>query len=324
MRTIKDYLMIAAKGFGMGSADVVPGVSGGTIAFVTGIYEELIDSIRSIDLAALKVLRKDGLAAAWKHINGNFLVAVFAGVLISIFSLAKGLSYLLDNYPVPLWAFFFGLIISSAIFVGRQVKAWDGGKVATLLIGGAIAFGITMLTKVETPHEWWFVFIAGAVAICAMILPGISGSFILVIMGQYAFILNAIKEMDFKVIVSFAAGAVIGLLSFSRVISWLFKKYHDHTIAILTGFMIGSLNKVWPWKSTVECYLDRHGEFQPLAQQNVLPGAYEAITPVEATQLGITEKPSMLLPAIGTFVVGFILVFALERFAPPSDKKLSH
>lgn len=320
MRTAKDYLIIVAKGFGMGSADVVPGVSGGTIAFVTGIYEELIGSIKSINLEAVKVLGKEGIAAAWKHINGSFLIALFAGILISIFSLAKGLSYLLDNYPVVLWSFFFGLIVASAIYVGRQVKQWDIGKIITLLVGAGVALAITMLTKVETPHEAWFVFIAGAIAICAMILPGISGSFILVIMGQYAFILNAVKEMDVKVILSFAAGAIIGLLSFARVISWLFKKYHDHTIAVLTGFMIGSLNKVWPWKTTVEAYMDRHDEWQPLIQNNVLPGAYEVITPAEATQLGITEKPSMLLPAIGMAIVGFALVMLLERVGKEKDE----
>jgi putative membrane protein len=312
MRTLKDYLLLAAKGFGMGSADVVPGVSGGTIAFITGIYEELIDSIKSINLGTLTMLRKEGLAATWKQINGNFLVAVFAGILISVFSLAKGLSHLLEHYPVLLWSFFFGLIIASSLLVARQLKNWDVSKVITLLVGAAIAWFITTLTQVETPHDWWFIFLSGAIAICAMILPGISGSFILVILGQYAFVLNAVKELNLEVVLSFAVGCVVGLLSFARLISWLFKKFHDHTIAILTGFMIGSLNKVWPWKNTLETYKDRHGEFKPLVQENVLPGDYNTITPAEATDLGITDKPDNLVFAILLCLAAFVLVWGLD------------
>lgn len=321
MRTIKDYLLIAAKGFGMGSADVVPGVSGGTIAFITGIYEELLNSIKSINLDALTVLRKDGLAAVWKHINGNFLLALFGGILVSIFSLAKVLFYSLEHYPVLLWAFFFGLIIASTIFVARQVKKWDLAKVGTLIVGAAIAYLITTLTKVETPQDWWFVFLSGAIAICAMILPGISGSFILVILGQYAYVLNSVKELRLEVIISFAAGAVVGLLSFARVISWLFKKYHDHTIAILTGFMIGSLNKVWPWKNTLETYQDRHGEFKPLLQENVLPKAYRTVTPAEARDLGVVEKPDHLVLAIVLAISAIVLVWGLERLGKMASTK---
>jgi putative membrane protein len=320
MRKIQDYLILAAKGFGMGSADVVPGVSGGTIAFITGIYEELIESIKSVNLEALKQLRKGGLAAAWKHINGNFLVAVFAGIIISIFSLAKGLSYLLENYPVLLWSFFFGLIIASSIFVGRKVRKWDAPKVLTLIAGGAIAFFITTLSKVETPHDLWFIFIAGAIAICAMILPGISGSFLLVIMGQYAYVLESVKELRIEVVLTFAAGCAVGLLSFARLISYLFKKFHDHTIAILTGFMIGSLNKVWPWKNTLESYQDRHDVFKPLVQENVLPADYNTVTPVEARDFGITEKPDNLLMAIGLCVGAILLVWALEWLGNRNQK----
>lgn len=300
MRKLTDYLLLGAKGFGMGAADVVPGVSGGTIAFITGIYEELIDSIKGIDLGVLKVLRKDGLVAAWNHINGNFLLSVFAGIIVSVFSLAKLLSYLLDNYPVMLWAFFFGLIVASAIFVARQVKQWNAGTIVALLAGGAFAFFITTLTRVDTPHEWWFIFLSGAIAICAMILPGISGSFILVILGQYDFVLKAVKGMDIKVIISFALGALIGLLSFSRLVSWLFKHYHDHTIAVLTGFMIGSLNKVWPWKVTTGMLSEKHA-----LEENVLPGDYTTVTGME----------NYMVPAIGLVIGGFAVVWILERLA---------
>ena len=321
MRTIKDYLLIAVKGFGMGSADVVPGVSGGTVAFITGIYEELLNSIQAINLDALKILRKSGIAAFWTHVNGSFLLALFGGILLSVFSLAKTLSYLLENYPVMLWSFFFGLIIASVIFVARQIKKWDLLKVVTLLIGAIIAYYITTLTKVETPHDWWFIFLSGAIAICAMILPGISGSFILVILGQYAFVLNAVKEFRLDVVISFAAGAILGLLSFARLVSWLFKKFHDLTIAVLTGFMIGSLNKIWPWKNTLETYQDRHGVFKPLVQENVLPNAYREVTPVEAKNLGILEKPDNLLFAILLCLGAIVLVWGLEKLGNRVNSK---
>lgn len=297
---------------GMGAADIVPGVSGGTIAFITGIYEELLDSIKSVDLGALKALRKDGLKGFWKHINGNFLVAVLAGIAISVVSLVKALSYALENYSVILWAFFFGLIVASAIFVGKQLKKWDASRVAVLVAGGVAAYFITQATRTETPEELWFVFISGAIAICAMILPGISGSFILLILGKYAFIINAIKELDFAVITVFGVGCIVGLLSFSRLLSFAFKKFHDHTLALLTGFMLGSLNKVWPWKNTLETYVDSHGDLAPMVQQNVLPGDYGTVTVAEQA-MGITEKPDYLLPAIGLAVLGFAVVFVIER-----------
>lgn len=298
---------------GMGAADVVPGVSGGTIAFITGIYEELLDSIKSIDLKALKTLTKEGVKAFWKQINGTFLVALVLGIGISVVSLAKLLSYTMDTYPVLLWAFFFGLIVASAIFVGKQLKSWDLSRVAVLVAGGAAAWFLTSLTQVRTPDELWFIGLAGMIAICAMILPGISGSFILLMLGKYEFIINAIKDVNIPVLATFGVGCIVGLLSFSRVLSWAFKKFHDHTLALLTGFMIGSLNKVWPWKNTLENYADRHGDLQPLVQQNVLPGDYSSvITPAESA-LELTEKPDYLLSVIALALAGFILVFLIER-----------
>ena len=297
-RTLIDYLLIFLKGFGMGSADVVPGVSGGTIAFITGIYEELIDSIKSIDLGALKVLRKEGIAAAWNHINGWFLVALFGGVIVSVFSLAKGLKYLLEHEPVLLWSFFLGLILASAVFVGRQIKNWNAITLLFLVIGTGLALFISLSTAFTTPNELWFVFIVAAIAICAMILPGISGSFILVIMGQYSHILNAVDERDFKTILVFMAGALVGLLSFARLVSFLFKRFRDATIALLTGFMIGSLPKVWPWKIATPEQLER--------------GLGDLALPKEfALKMG---EPQVVL-AIVMVVLGFGIVFAMERFA---------
>ena len=298
-RSIIDYLILAAKGFGMGSADVVPGVSGGTIAFITGIYEELIDTIKGVNLGIFKTLTKEGIGAAWKQLNGNFLVAVFGGILLSVFTLAKGLSYLLENHPVLLWSFFLGLILASALFVGRQITKWSIGSIIALLVGAGIALFISLSTTLSTPDATWFVFIAGAIAICAMILPGISGSFILVILGQYGPILDAVHERNWKTILVFMAGCAVGLLSFARLVSYLFKNFRNQTIAVLTGFMIGSLPKVWPWKiATTEELKKGLGEL-------VMPGGFEEKT----------GDPAQLLPAIGLAALAFILVLGLERLA---------
>ncbi|RIJ45690.1 DUF368 domain-containing protein [Maribellus luteus] len=301
-RSTKDYLLLVLKGMGMGAADVVPGVSGGTIAFITGIYEELINSIKSINLKAVKLFFTGQFAEFWKAINGTFLVSVVAGIGISIFSLAKGLEYLLTHYPILVWSFFFGLIVASAIYVARAIKTWNAGTIISGLIGIAVAFAITVISPAEANTAYWFVFVSGMIAICAMILPGISGSFILVLLGMYKFILGAVGDMNIAVLLTFMAGAAIGIISFSNVLSWLLKKYHNLTIAMLAGFMVGSLNKVWPWKEVTETIIDRHGELKPIAERNILPGTYEQITGHEAWMLG----------AIALAVVGFVLIFVVE------------
>lgn len=301
-RSTKDYLLLVLKGMGMGAADVVPGVSGGTIAFITGIYEELINSIKSINLKAVKLFFTGQFAEFWKAINGTFLLSVVAGIGISIFSLAKGLEYLLTHYPILVWSFFFGLIVASAIYVARAIKTWDVGTIISGLIGIAVAFAITVISPAEANTAYWFVFVSGMIAICAMILPGISGSFILVLLGMYKFILGAVGDMNIAVLLTFMAGAAIGIISFSNVLSWLLKKYHNLTIAMLAGFMVGSLNKVWPWKEVTETIIDRHGELKPIAERNILPGTYEQLTGHEAWMLG----------AIALAVVGFVLIFVVE------------
>ncbi|MCE4565779.1 DUF368 domain-containing protein [Maribellus sp. CM-23] len=301
-RSTKDYLLLVLKGMGMGAADVVPGVSGGTIAFITGIYEELINSIKSINLKAVKLFFTGQFAEFWKAINGTFLVSVVAGIGISIFSFAKGLEYLLTHYPILVWSFFFGLIVASAIYVARAIKTWNAGTIISGLIGIAVAFAITVISPAEANTAYWFVFVSGMIAICAMILPGISGSFILVLLGMYKFILGAVGDMNIAVLLTFMAGAAIGIISFSNALSWLLKKYHNLTIAMLAGFMVGSLNKVWPWKEVTETIIDRHGELKPIAERNILPGTYEQITGHEAWMLG----------AIALAVVGFVLIFVVE------------
>lgn len=301
-RTIKNYFTLALKGMGMGAADVVPGVSGGTIAFITGIYEELINSIKSLNLNAVKLFFRGKFAEFWQAINGTFLISVFLGVGISIFSLAKGLEFLLNNYPILVWSFFFGLIVASAIYVSRSIEKWNAETVIAGIIGIGVAYGITIITPAEANTSYWFIFLSGSIAICAMILPGISGSFILVLLGMYKFILEAVGNMEIAIILTFLLGAVVGIISFSNVLSWLLKKYHNLTIAVLAGFMVGSLNKVWPWKEVTKTIIDRHGELKPIAERNILPGTYEQITGDEA----------LLLGAVILVLVGFALIFVIE------------
>ena len=255
----------------MGAADVVPGVSGGTIAFISGIYEELLETINSVNLGVVKTLKNEGVKAAWRSINGNFIVTLFLGIGISIASLAKLISYLLEAHPILIWSFFFGLVLASILYVGKQVKSWNAGAIISLIIGTGVAFWITVLPPLSSSNELWFIFVSGMIAICAMILPGISGSFILLLMGSYQTVLGAVKDKDLLTIGVFMAGAVIGLLSFSRALKWMFTKYHDLTIAVLTGFLIGSLNKLWPWKINTELLYTHSDGKKDFLQENVLP-----------------------------------------------------
>jgi putative membrane protein len=298
---MKKYLMLVLKGMGMGAADVVPGVSGGTIAFITGIYEELINSIKSINPGIVKLLFNEGFGSFWKAVNGNFLLSIVIGIGISVLSLARLLKFILENYPELIWSFFFGLIVASAIYVAKQIKVWNVGSIISLVAGIVVAYVITEITPAETTNAWWFIFLSGAIAICAMILPGISGSFILLLMGKYAYIIGAVSDLNIGILIIFLSGAVVGIISFSNLLSWLLKRYHNQTIAVLAGFMVGSLNKVWPWKNTIITFIDRHGIEKPLLQQNVLPADY------------IGEP--YLFAAIGLAIVGFIIIFVVERFA---------
>jgi len=309
-RKLKDYLLISLKGIGMGAADVVPGVSGGTIAFITGIYQELIDSIKSINLKSLKLLLTGRIKDFWEAINGTFLISLIIGIGISVLSLAKGLKYLLENHPILVWSFFFGLIVASAIYVAKEIKGWNIGTIISMLVGAVIAYFITVITPAEANSSYPFIFLSGAIAICAMILPGISGSFILVLLGMYKYILDSISSFNLPVVGVFLVGAAVGIVSFSNVLSWLLKKYYNLTIAMLAGFMIGSLNKVWPWKEVVETFVDRHGEVKPLIEQNVLPGSYFELTGHNA-QMGL---------AIGLAIAGFALIFVVEGVSKSLQK----
>ncbi|MBL4578801.1 MAG: DUF368 domain-containing protein, partial [Flavobacteriales bacterium] len=263
---IKQFSILYLKGLSMGAVDIIPGVSGGTIAFITGIYEELIKSLKSIDLQALKLLFTGKLRKFWAHINGTFLLVLFLGIATSVFSLAKVIKFLLTEYPILLWGFFFGLIIASAFMIARTIEKWTIQTIVAITLGGIGAYLITILTPATTPETTLFTFGAGMIAICAMILPGISGSFLLLMMKQYERIVGALTSFDLEVILTFGSGAVLGLVLFSKVLSWLFKKFHDVTIALLTGIMFGSLNTIWPWKEVLETRVNSHGETVPLVQ----------------------------------------------------------
>lgn len=277
-KPLNRYFLVALKGIGMGAADVIPGVSGGTIAFMTGIYEELVGSINSINGQAVRLLFGGKFRDFWKHINGNFLLAVFAGILISVMSLAKLMTYLLAYLPVPTWAFFFGLIVASSVFILRGLKDWKPRDGVMLVLGIILGVVVCTLSPTETPDALWFIFLSGAIAICAMILPGISGSFILLILGKYEFMLSTLTRimsgdgvaLDYLVLVVFVLGAVVGILSFSKFLHWLLARYHRSTLLVLAGFIIGSLVKVWPWSDMVtvtEAQLLRTGSIAEIDMQ---------------------------------------------------------
>ena len=277
----------------MGAADVVPGVSGGTIAFIAGIYDELINSIKSINMHSLKLLFTGKIAAFWKAVNGNFLFALLLGIAISVFSLAKLITYLLLNEQVLVWSFFFGLVLASTWFVTKDIKGWNWKTVAGFVGGAVIAYYITVATPAETSTNLMFIFLCGAIAICAMILPGISGSFILVLLGKYFYVMEAVKTLDLVVLGVFAFGAALGITSFSRVLSYALKNFRNITLSVLSGFMLGSLNKVWPWKEVEKLVSDGH---EVMIEHNIAPNTEVA-------------------EAVVLMLIGFILVYVLEKIS---------
>lgn len=297
------YLLLAAKGFCMGASDVVPGVSGGTMAFIMGIYEELIDAIRSFNMRSLRLLFTLQIRQFLNSVSWQFLLSVGLGILLAIFTLARGLAWLLDNQPVLIWSFFLGLILASVFTVIRRVKRWGLGTWISFLIGMVGIYFLVGIVPGNTPNHPLFLFISGATAICAMILPGISGSFILVLMGKYQYILEAVNQRDFGILLIFTAGAVVGIIAFSRLLGWLLKRYHDIMVAFLIGLMLGSLRKVWPWKETIKTAIDRHGDVIPIVQANALPQAFSAEVAL----------------ALVLMALGFLMVMALDWMAGRTD-----
>lgn len=328
-RRFKDYFLITLKGVAMGAADAVPGVSGGTIALISGIYEELISTISNVNISLIKTFRQDGFKTFWKALNGNFILALLIGILTSFASFMRLAKYLIEEHPVLIWSFFFGLIIASIFFVGKQIKKWSLATIISLIIGAFAAYYVTTLPSMASNSNPLFLFLAGAIAICAMILPGISGSFILVILGAYKTLSDAIHDWDFKRIAIFAVGAVVGLLSFSRVLKWLFKHYHNTTLALLTGFIVGSLNKIWPWKKSIMVLNDTTGQAVPFSDISNLGSlsvyqqqindfesykivTEESVSPFVYSSINNGES-SQLIAAIVLIVAGFLTIFILEK-----------
>ncbi|WP_339410053.1 DUF368 domain-containing protein [Pseudomonas sp. EA_35y_Pfl2_R5] len=301
---MKKYFLLYAKGIAMGAADVVPGVSGGTVAFITGIYDELLRSIASVPVA-LGLFLRGRIVEAWKAANATFLLVLLLGIMTSMLSLARLITYLLDEQPIPVWSFFFGLILVSTHLVVREIQHWNWTRVLSLLVGGVFAYWITVASPLQLGHDPVSLFFAGAIAICAMILPGISGSFILVLLGLYSFVLTAVKGLDITVLLIFASGCLVGIACFAGMLRWLLARWRDLTLAFLTGLMIGSLNKIWPWKETLTWRTDRHGDQVPLLQANLLPQQFAEIS---------GQDPQLFL-AIALVVAAILLVLGLEWLA---------
>lgn len=301
----RELVGVFIKGAAMGAADVVPGVSGGTVAFIAGIYGRLLNALKSLTPMALRTLFKQGPMAFWQEIDGSFLLTLFLGIVFSIVSLAKVVSFSLDHYPILVWSFFFGLVLASVIFLIRQIQQWRSREVVAIIAGTLFAIVISLIRPVELPSEWWMVLIAGSVAICAMILPGISGSFILLLMGMYKVIIHALEEFNVILLMSFGLGCLLGLLAFSHLLSSLLKRYESIVFSVLTGFLIGSLNLLWPWKQIVETTINRHGDIIPLVQVNVTPSTYAELT----------TQSAFLGEAVVCLLFGLVLILLLEKTA---------
>ncbi|MEH6569002.1 MAG: DUF368 domain-containing protein [Halioglobus sp.] len=293
---------IFLRGILMGAADIVPGVSGGTMAFITGIYARLLGSLRAFDMVCLRLVLRGDIRAAWAHVDGSFLLALVLGIATSVLTLARLLSWLLENHPVPLWAFFFGLILASALILLRQIERWSLSRICSLLLGVGIAVFIALSPQVGLTVTLPMVFLSGFLAICAMILPGISGSFILVLLGMYGTVLAALKSLDLVFIVVFACGAAVGLMCFSRILYWLLSRFHEVTMALLTGFLFGSLTVVWPWKQVLSWVTGSHGQPKPAQQMPVSPSEY----------LIMTGQDPQLLLCLLLIVVGFFAVWLID------------
>lgn len=304
-----NYISTFLKGIAMGAADVVPGVSGGTIAFITGVYDTLLESIRRINPGLLGMWKREGFSAAFRHVNGGFLIALFGGIVTSIVSLAKLISWLLETHPIPTWSFFFGLILVSVYHILRQVQQKSLSRWCCLVLGIAFAYSITVLKPLNLDFTSINILLAGSIAICAMILPGISGSFILLLLGMYSPIIDAVKSLQGSVLGLFVLGCLVGLLCFSHILSWLLSHYRELTLSFLTGLMLGTLPKIWPWKETISWRTNSHGEQVPLVQNNLTPFQFEALTSQPA-QLGL----ALLMMACAIF-----LVLGLEKYATTHD-----
>ncbi len=333
-------ILLFLKGMAMGAADVVPGVSGGTIAFITGIYEELLSTISALKPSALRVWKNEGFGAFWKAINGNFLLVLLSGIVVSILSLSKVIHYLLLHQPIAVWSFFFGLIVASIYYIGKQIPKRNFEAFMGLIIGALFVLMVSMMPPLSTSDNFAYLFISGFLASTAMILPGISGSFILLILGSYSVIIGALSgittdpSQSLKVLLPAILGVVTGLMVSARAMYYLLNKYQNFIMALLTGFLIGSLYKVWPWKETeliydketqlptnffrysqgdyqsatayLQQYPDQAENIKVLTERNISPNCYEYLN---------LNTPAEILTAIGASILGFSLIFIIEKIA---------
>ena len=361
MRKLKDYLLVGVKGACMGAADVIPGVSGGTIAFITGIYDEFVGSIARIDAEAVRLLLHGRLREFWKHINGGFLLSLVLGIGVSVVSLAGLMQMLLSDYPIQTWAFFFGLIVASSIFILKGISGWRGLDGALLVFGIILGVVVCTLSPTKTPEALWFIFLSGAIAICAMVLPGISGSFILLILGKYQYIMECISSFvgnigalwgasgasaqvfweSLGVLAVFLVGAVVGILGFSKFLHWLLARWNKETLIVLAGFIIGSLVKVWPWSNMEAIVCSQFPEVAAMGEAlatgetaaagealagsgEVLPGSGEVLADMAASyQAAIAEYSSMIDPHIWGAVLFALIGFSLVTGIELAGKKIS-
>lgn len=335
MRKLKDYIMVAVKGACMGAADVIPGVSGGTIAFIMGIYDEFVGSIASINAEAVKLLFSGRIREFWKHINGNFLLALVAGIGASVVALAGLMQMLLSDHPIQTWAFFFGLIVASSIFILRGISGWKVREGLFLIFGIILGIVVCTLSPTQTPDDLWFIFLSGAIAICAMILPGISGSFILLILGKYQYIMGVISEIvsgvdmgkNLVIIAVFLVGACVGILAFSKFLHWLLARWNKETLIVLAGFIIGSLVKVWPWSNTEAIVCSQFPAVAALqeAAELAMESGVGAAAAEAALDVAVAAHASMIDPQIFSAVIfaliGFSLVTSIEVIGKIASKK---
>lgn len=301
MNLYNENFKLVLKGFLMGMADIVPGVSGGTVAFILGIYDRLVAAIASVNLDLLKLIKERRFKDALKHVDFTFLFFLLSGIFLALILMSRLMHYVLNEHPVPTWALFFGLILASIFYLKNQIKDfYRGQNILLTILGAIIAYFVVGAIPTETPNDYLTIFLSGAIAIIAMILPGISGSFILLILGKYIFITEALKSPFINnhllVLITFSLGCLVGILSFSKILNFLLNKFHSLTLCFLTGFMIGSLRKIWPWKETLET-MEVRGKIIVLSEKNILPHEFN----------------STFFIAISLFVIGFLAVFLLER-----------
>ena len=327
MRRLKDYLVVGVKGACMGAADVIPGVSGGTIAFITGIYDEFVGSIAKLDATAVQLLFKGKLREFWKHINGSFLLSVLAGIGVSVVALAGLMQMLLSDFPIQTWAFFFGLIVASSIFILRGIAGWRLMDGILLVLGCVLGVVVCTLSPTQTPDALWFIFLSGALAICAMILPGISGSFILLILGKYQYIMSCITGIvsgenvfsNILILGVFLIGAAVGIVAFSKFLHWLLARWNKETLIVLAGFIIGSLVKVWPWSNTEAIVCAQFPEVAALGEA----AEHGTIAAQEAFEVAVAANAPMIDMQIGSAIIFALVGFSLVTGVEVAGKFLS-